>query len=654
MILRRRPLEPALDTSPRQGRVPDSTESAAPASEPSALDRHVDLSRISGETLAWTAVLLVAVLLRLMGLTQWPLSAREARIASNALSLVQGGALSPDVAMQPLPVGLVAFGTFLFGASDFIVRLVPAGLGIGSILLLFPLRSRLGRGPALGVAIAMALSPTLVFSSRTLDAGSLLVMGSLMLVVVLGWSEAQPGYGSMFVLGAVGALLPLSGPLGWIALPLVLVTAPAIFGRWLPSPRAISGIALGFLATIIMVSTSLFTRPAGFAGFVNASLSEFWSNHLAAPGSGWFLIPIEVVLYELLPLVLGVYTVYVMLWNPGRLNVGTERLARAIVAWTLLAGTVTLLLGGKGPEVYSLLVLPLLLLGGSGLCAAAGTVEWRILFRGSGTWFPVALLLTVVAAASTLGLLFGNSGGDSFRWSMTLLVIGALILIPLALLTLSLARRLDGRAGPIVALMLAVLLALFGLRSSLLLSATDLGRPGTLLLAGSTAPEVEFVVDRIQRLSLDLTATKADVHDPTGGHGLTIGVERSIAEPFVWYLRAFPKVTVIAPHVEGTVPESFQVIITRSDDGAELVPKDAGYVERSYDLTVPLAHSFDPPPSWTSMAEGLINPRILKRYVDFLFDRELVSSPAGPQFNLAMDAELAAKIYGEDVPSPRP
>ncbi len=641
-----------LDEALPHGGAPVSTELASPAPERSVLDRHFDLSRISGETLAWGAVLLIALLVRTVGLTNWSLSAGEARIASDALALVQGGSLSPDAATHPLPVNLVAFTIFLFGASDTVVRLIPSSLGMGSILLLLPARAWLGRGPALGAAFALALSPTLVFASRTVGAGSLLVLGSLLLLVALGRSVVRSEFGSMFVLGAVVALLPLAGPLGWVALPLALVIAPALTGRWLPRPKAIPSVVLGFLATILVVSTSLFTRPEGFAGFVNSSLSALWSSHLAAAGAVWFLVPIELVLYELLPLLFGLYAVYLILWDSGRLNPVTERLVHAVVAWVMLAGIAGLLLGGKGPELYCLVVLPLVLLAGTGLSAAAGAVEWRVLLEGRGAWYLVALLLTIVAAASAFGLLLGNPDIDTLRWVMMILVIVVLLLVPLGLITVTIGRGLNGRAGPIAVLVLAVLIAAFGLRSSLLLAATGLDRPGELLLAGSTTPDVRFVVERLQRLSLDLTAMKADVHDPTGGHGLTIAVERSIAEPFTWYLRDFPNVTVVAPDAPSRVPVGHQVIIARPEEGPELAPMDAGYVHRSYDLTVPLASSFDHPPSWTSVAEVLINPRILKQYVDFLFDRELASSAVGPQFDLALRAELAARVYGRSAPSP--
>jgi hypothetical protein len=89
MIQHRFPPEAGLDE------VPDDLEPTLPVVQPSALDWHVDLTRISGENLAWVAVLLVAVLVRVIGLTSWPLSAGEAGISSDALALVLGARFRP-------------------------------------------------------------------------------------------------------------------------------------------------------------------------------------------------------------------------------------------------------------------------------------------------------------------------------------------------------------------------------------------------------------------------------------------------------------------------------------------------------------------------------------------------------------------------------
>jgi hypothetical protein len=82
------------------------------------------------------------------------------------------------------------------------------------------------------------------------------------------------------------------------------------------------------------------------------------------------------------------------------------------------------------------------------------------------------------------------------------------------------------------------------------------------------------------------------------------------------------------------------------------VPQHVGYVERSYALSVPLAPAFDRPPSLSRLAEAVINPRILKRYFNFLSNRELAAAAKRPQFVLALRADLADRVFGKSAPSP--
>ena len=75
MIESWRPPEHELDEALPHGGAPVGTEPVSPAPERSVLDRHFDLSRISSETLVWGVVLLIAFLVRIVGLTNWSLSA---------------------------------------------------------------------------------------------------------------------------------------------------------------------------------------------------------------------------------------------------------------------------------------------------------------------------------------------------------------------------------------------------------------------------------------------------------------------------------------------------------------------------------------------------------------------------------------------------
>ena len=101
--------------------------------EPSVLDRAISLESLSWMTLGWVVVASLRSCCASPTISAWPLSASEGRLASDALSIVQGGSISASASASPLPTALTALALFLFGASDGIVRVVPLLAGLGTI-----------------------------------------------------------------------------------------------------------------------------------------------------------------------------------------------------------------------------------------------------------------------------------------------------------------------------------------------------------------------------------------------------------------------------------------------------------------------------------------------------------------------------------------
>ena len=134
------------------------------------LSRTINLAQISWMTIAWVAVLLAGAAIRLFQIGLATLSATEARKAYDAWSLVYGnteGVHNDLTKTQPTGLLLRALSFFLFGDSDTNVRIPSALLGIGLIVLVWSIRDLLGEWRALGAAALVALSPTVVYASRT-------------------------------------------------------------------------------------------------------------------------------------------------------------------------------------------------------------------------------------------------------------------------------------------------------------------------------------------------------------------------------------------------------------------------------------------------------------------------------------------------------
>src|SRR5688572_8294350 len=140
--------------------------------QPDALARTIDLTTISIGAIGWGAIASIGAALRLFQLGGSTLSATEARKAFDAWSLIHGATEGPNRALdETAPTGLLlrSGAFFLFGDSDTTARVVSALLGIGLILLIWSIRDLLSELRALSAAALVALSPTLVYASRTVN-----------------------------------------------------------------------------------------------------------------------------------------------------------------------------------------------------------------------------------------------------------------------------------------------------------------------------------------------------------------------------------------------------------------------------------------------------------------------------------------------------
>lgn len=609
--------------------------------EPTVLDRRVDLTWIDREALLWTGLLGLALLVRLVGLTNYPLSPGEAQLASDGLALVRGDALSGAGQAQPLPALAAALALFLFGAGDGVIRLVPLLAGLLTLVFIARLRPWLGPGTALAAGLLVGLSPALAAASTRLDGGALLLLAVVATLAAAARFERQPGAGPAVLLGVLAALLPLAHPLGWLVL-----ASLALWGLWHNGPallRHALPLLGGMLGTLLLTSTALLSRPGGALGFLEGSLSILAREHLGAPLEGWPLPLALLATGELPATLLALAALAGALGLRIRSGESLPRPMASLAAWTGLALLAALLLGGKGPALYGLLALPLALLGGVGLHATLAAIDWRLArnpwdlaVTGSG----VALLLALL---SLLGRLLGGPGGQVAAWLVGLLVL-LLIVLGLAALTAWLWRQAARPETLFLTIPLAVLLAL-GLRSSLLLNMTNTARPGELLTAGATSPGVRLLVERITRLSRDVTTFQADVRDPTGGHGLVIAIDPGLEQPFHWYFRDFPNVRVVSLAEAGPLEPAPDVIIAPASMEPTLASTYPDAVFRLYQLRsgMPetLAH-----PDWQAILSAPIDPWAVKRYLTYLIDRQVAVPPAPESFALGLRADLAERLYG--------
>jgi 4-amino-4-deoxy-L-arabinose transferase-like glycosyltransferase len=609
--------------------------------EPTVLDRRIDLTRIDREALVWTGLLGLALLVRLVGLTNYPLSPAEAQLASDGLALVRGDALSSAGQAQPLPALAAALALFLFGAGDGVIRLVPLLAGLLTLLLIARLRIWLGSGMALAAGLLVALSPALAAVSTRLDGGSLLLLAIATTLVTAARFGQRPSTGSALSLGVSAGLLPLAHPLGWLVL-----AALALWGLWRHGPallRHALPLLGGMLGTALLVSTALLSRPGGALGFLQGSLSLLAREHLGAPLEGWPL-PLALLATDELPAtLLALAALAGALGLRIRSGEPLPQPLASLAAWTGLVLLAALLLGGKGPTLYGLLALPLALLGGVGLHATLAAIDWRLVRNPWDLAVTGSAMTLLLAVLSLLGRLLGGPGGQAAAWLAGLLVL-LLIILGLAALTAWLWRQAARPETLFLTIPLALLLAL-GLRSSLLLNMTNTARPGELLTAGATAPGVRLLAERITRLSRDVTTFQADVRDPTGGHGLVIAVDPAVEQPFRWYFRDFPNVQVVPLATAGALEPAPDVVIAPAGLEAALAATYPNTVFLVYPLRSGMPEALATP-DWRSVLSAPFDPWAVRRYLAYLTDRQVAAPPAPETFVLGLRADLAERLYG--------
>jgi uncharacterized protein (TIGR03663 family) len=143
-------------------------ERNAPQQRFSILDRPLFAKiTINWQLVCWVAIIVVAVATRF-----WDLGSRaqhhdESMHAFYSWELYRGkGFVHNPLLHGPFLFEATAFIYFLFGASDYTSRIVPAILGVGIVIAPYFLRRWLGRFGALASAAMFAISPGFLYYSR--------------------------------------------------------------------------------------------------------------------------------------------------------------------------------------------------------------------------------------------------------------------------------------------------------------------------------------------------------------------------------------------------------------------------------------------------------------------------------------------------------
>lgn len=449
-------------------------------------------------------IILVAAFVRIFRLDTYLLNIREAEWAYDAFSMYQG---------RPLPIGqelpesgpfmLVwnAISFFLFGVTDASARVGSVVLGLGLIGALFLLRPVFSKLQLLSVAGIIAISPTMVFASRTIEPGiaaAFFVVLALVALLRIGLTS-EGNHGWAILLGVALAALYATGPLGVSTLLAILIAilVAALSDLTGRSPNGAIGLAvqrlgrdrsmlLWLFGSLIITLLTLFTRAF-------SSLSSLAG--LGATISDW----VEVMTS-------GVGTVPAMFYF-----------------WSLMLYE----------TIAAILAIVMVVLSRSKFMRSE-TSEREITPLLFVVWFAAALLLHTTASTRDTG-------------STVLVVLPVLFLAGSGLGKLLESSHGSVKVRPVLAAVATIVLVAYSVNATVGLAFTR-GESGSEPLSHDTpSAETRALLNQVTRLSRDLSVGNESPQDPTGHFGLTIQVAPDYEWPFTWYFRDYPLFSVNQP-----------------------------------------------------------------------------------------------------------
>ncbi len=647
-----------------------------PAAAP-LLDSGFALPRLTIESALWIVTLIATLLVHLASLTNNPFSIAESQRAYAAWQFADGQSAHVDGALWgPLPFLINTIFFFLFGARDAVARLGPALAGVALVPLCWWLRPHLGRWGALGVAMMLALSPTFVYGSRQVTDIPWIVLAALgLFICVLRLAEDRPATTAPIIVGGVAvAALVCSGPQGLtmlvaFGLALAIVTlldrssgeddAPRsalhAFGMHVRQVDRHVWVRVALLVGVLIVAISslFFTDLIHLPRTLGSMFGRWWDDLFAtARNEPWFYYLMIAFVYE--PFI-GVAAIIglVLLYrapSPRPLH------GMLPLVWQLVALVLFSLSGGKTPESAAMILLPLALIGGGAVAWAGDRLRGDWFWRNRGWMLGIAAFITTLVMVQFLRSLLDVD--RSVAWIATILVLIALILAA-GYATMILATN-QGQFEASTTL-IATLLLLAAIITVRAMTGVTFNRPadGRELLVGTrTASSVTPFVERVQRISIDLTRNdrtlapaQQDRNNIAGGNTLAIAVENSLEWPYRWYFRDFPNFSVgNAQAIAADRPLNTsgaplpRIVLLPSAVENQVTASLTGYVSQQYPATVAFSDTYRTKGAAARIA-ALFKPRTWGDWLRYFVSRETPDPPTTRTMSAYLSKEVSDKVY---------
>lgn len=543
-------------------------------------DRGVDV-----RALAFGGILLLALALRLTDLGSRPLNEVEAREAlSAAAGTGEESAFWPETE-RPAASGAYQAITWLIfqsvGSGEAGARFFPALLGALIVVPPWLLRRRLGETAALIGAFLLAISPTLIATSRTAGGGSAAVVGLTISAALLirALDEDLPARRAPLLVGSALAVGLAGGPLffqGLLGLLLASLLAAGIGPRAWPAGRAREvaravlprSIAIGVLGAVVL-SVAVGLLPRGGSA-IGEGLRQ-WLLGWLGPGTLHPAGPLVLLgAYEPLVLVFGLLGLIAAVRSRDALGVG-------LGLWAGAALVLAVVYPGRSGEAVVWAVIPLAVLAGRAVATeVAALLGQRSPWAAAGV--GALLLLLFFYAGLQLAAYAGGIGPGAAPLDPSLRVIvavGALVVAGLAAVLIGFGWSFSiARSGAAMAAAIVLLLMTIS-AGSWLNYQRDVA--GARELWASSAPT--FGVSRLHATLHSLAMTSTGVRDE-----LPLAVLSQDPPPsIVWAARGLDRFQTS----DSGVPEDPPLILISAQAPAPEFPSE--YVGQ----TIPVAETWD-------------------------------------------------------------
>ena len=386
----------------------------------SELEMNDSKSKLKNPAIWFLLALILGLVLRLVSLGVGSFTQSELVLVNQALNVSRG--VSESSANVPVYSGLTALLFFIFEASNFLARFLPAIAGASLVILPWFWKEELGEKAALILSFGLAIEPAFLLFSRTVNGGIFSIAGLL-------WVMTFFKKGKVGLFGFALAIAFLSGQTFWLLLFFgVLAIALLRLMKTDVRPGATCPLRVNqgwkkallvFLVSLFLISTSFLLNPSGL-GSLASGLLDFvkgFGQAFEKPVLHSFYL---LLAHSFLPLIL-----FGIAYFTSRI---TEKSKGSQIALLLFGlGLVFSLIFSR--ENFVLLLIPILI---AWIAGAGWLADFKVEFKEKR--LPSVLLFVFVVAifgymsinAKTLGKL---PFGTSQFWSIGLLTLAGLVLL---------------------------------------------------------------------------------------------------------------------------------------------------------------------------------------------------------------------------------